>query len=268
MLIYVLSSGSCGNCTFIRSGNTRILVDAGLAGSTVRRGLEAIGESADAIDAILVTHDHRDHTLGAGILSRRHRMRVYATDGTFRAAERITGHIPSACRRVFESGSGIVFDGVAVETVATPHDGADPVGFVFDDGQHRFGVFTDIGVPFDRLKETMPTLDGMMLETNYDTRMLEEGSYPYYLKKRITGGRGHLSNDAAVQLLAEIGSGRLRTVFLSHLSEENNHPDRVYEALREGLDEERFARYRFILTRRGLPVDPVILEEREAWQRA
>lgn len=259
MDIYILTSGSCGNCTFVRSGDTRLLIDAGLPGSSVARFLGLIGETPDQIDALLLTHEHRDHARGAGVLQRKYGIPVYATAGTLDSAERITRPIPGYAKRIVPAGEEFTIRGISVEAVSTPHDAADPTGFVVAHNGFRLGVFTDFGQSFPSLQTRMPTFDAMLLETNYDEQMLELGPYPPYLKARIRGESGHLSNGDSARMLKRSGSGRLRRVFLSHLSEENNHPDRVYEALRDTLSPDHYQSIDFHLTNRGYPTPMVSL---------
>lgn len=213
---------------------------------------------------MLLTHEHRDHTRGAGVLSRRYRLPVYATEGTFAGSDRITGGIGDDLKRVFSAGQSFPIEGVSgvsIETLSTPHDAADPVGYIVEHDGFRLGVFTDFGHPFDELGVRMSTFDAMLLETNYDETMLAEGPYPYVLKQRIAGDRGHLSNIDAAGMLAATGRGRLRRVFLSHLSEENNHPDRVYETIQETLDPDHYHAIDLFLTNRGHPFPMVSLKE-------
>ena len=259
MNIYVLSSGSCGNCTFVQSGGTRILVDAGLPGSTVKRYLERINEKPEDVDAVLLTHEHRDHTRGAGVLSRRYGTHIYATKETFLHSQHITNGIATNVSCMIDAGEEFIVGNFVIESVSTPHDARNSVGYVIEADGVRFGVFTDFGHVFDGLSERMSTFDAMMLETNYDEDMLENGPYPEVLRKRIRGNNGHLSNDDAAGLLTEHAGNRLKTVFLSHLSEENNRPDCVIEALVRKIDSVVFEEMNFVMTKRGFPTELVTL---------
>ena len=261
MDIYVLSSGSCGNCTFVRSGSTRILIDAGLPGSTTKRFLGRVNENLEAVDAVLLTHEHRDHPRGAGVLSRQYGTKIYGTRDTFEHSNHITNGIAEELTRPIQAGETFSIGEVEIEPVSTPHDAVNSVGYVLDTGGARFGVFTDIGRVFEELTSRIESFDAMMLETNYDVDMLDNGPYPEFLKERIRGGKGHLSNDEAAGLLAGHANGKLTTVFLSHLSEENNRPELVTEALHNRLDPDTYERMDFIMTRRGFPVSLVTLKE-------
>jgi len=131
----------------------------------------------------------------------------------------------------FHAGSTLAFGDLRVETVPTPHDGADPVGFVIDDGRSRVGVLTDLGYVFDSLPDVIASLDAVVLESNHDERMLANGPYPRFLKQRIRGEGGHISNEESARLVRDAASG-LKWVCLAHLSEENNTPDRAVDTFR------------------------------------
>jgi phosphoribosyl 1,2-cyclic phosphodiesterase len=167
-----------------------------------------------------------------GILARKYGIPVYVTKPTLSAAARKNriGEIPQI--KHFVSGQTIDFGNVTVETLRTPHDGVDGVGFMIDDGSFRLGVLTDLGYVFPELAEAVNSLDGVFIESNYDPHMLETGPYPLFLKKRITGSGGHLSNQESARLIAGLTSKRLRWACLSHLSETNNSPELVIKTHR------------------------------------
>jgi len=260
MDLFVLSSGSCGNCAFVRSGDTRIIVDAGIPVRTIKHLLASIGESIDDLDGLLITHDHRDHMKSAEIVARRHAVPVFVTEKTLAGGSHLFPRPIDPKRTVaFRSGDRFSIGALDIESVPTPHDAADPVGFVVDDGVRRLGVFTDLGHGFDGFGERLGSLDAVMLETNYDDDMLEFGPYPAYLKRRIRGTHGHLSNLDAASLLRDSRSERLRTVIASHLSEENNHPERVLDTFRRTLDEAHLSALKLVVTRRGMPTTKLVL---------
>lgn len=224
MIAISLQSGSNGNCTYVEAGGVRLLIDAGISGVQAQRRLALFGVDIRHVDALIVSHDHVDHSRCAGIYGRKYGLPVYVTRRTLRAASRRCdlGRIPEA--RTFRAGDSLRFGDVTVETLPTPHDGADGVVFAIDSGSRRLGVLTDLGHVFDGLAEMVSTLDGVLLESNHDLEMLADGPYPAFLKRRIRGPGGHISNDEAAALIGGAG-GRLRWACLAHLSEQNNTPE-------------------------------------------
>ncbi len=219
---FSLQSGSCGNCLYVEGGGRRLLVDAGLAAREIVARLARHGRRIGQIDGILLTHDHLDHIRAAGTLQRRLGIPIYATRGTFRGARRHCGEL--AKRRFFRAGQTFPLGDLRIETIPIPHDARDAVSFVIQAGDYRLGIFTDLGRPTPQIQAALASVDAAYLESNYDPEMLRTGPYPTYLKVRIRGGRGHISNEQAAAMLAACDSGRLQWVALSHLSGENNHP--------------------------------------------
>jgi phosphoribosyl 1,2-cyclic phosphodiesterase len=227
-----LQSGSDGNCIYVETSSGRFLVDAGLSVRETGRRLALVGRKLSDIDALLVTHEHTDHCLSAGTLSNRYGIPAYVTAATEEAICR-RRRFPSLCSaRHFSPGDCLDFGPVRVETIPTPHDSVEGSVFVIEDGGLRLGVLTDLGHVFDGLGEVVRSLDAVFLESNYDPDMLKRGKYPAFLKKRIAGPGGHISNDESAELVA--GAGRVFSwVCLSHLSGENNTPDVAAEAHRQ-----------------------------------
>jgi len=230
MLAIALQSGSNGNCIYVEAGppgrddRVRLLFDAGISGKRAAQRLAEHGRDIREIDALLISHDHADHVRCMGIYRRKFRLPVYVTAKTHRAAERRydLGTIDEV--RHFTAGDVLRFGAVSVETVPTPHDGVDGVAFVIDDGRRRLGILTDLGHVFDELNEVIASLDAVLIESNYDPDMLAAGPYPAFLKRRIKGPAGHISNVEAAQLLRAAGGKRLKWAALAHLSEQNNDP--------------------------------------------
>ena len=215
----VLASGSAGNVLLLEAGATRILVDAGLSADAIERALGEIGVDPQGLAAILLTHEHDDHARAAGPLGRAFGIRVMATAATVAAAgASLSGAAitPFATARPFQVGP--------FEVTAFPvsHDAADPVGFAFQVGRHRIAVATDLGSADEALDPYLSGADLVILESNYDLRLLNVSAYPWFLKNRILGPKGHLSNDDAARALARTAAERTRTVCLAHLSEVNN----------------------------------------------
>jgi phosphoribosyl 1,2-cyclic phosphodiesterase len=224
MRVISLNSGSNGNCTYVQAGNLQLLIDAGISGNKAETRLAEHGHAIREIDALLITHDHRDHAGCMGIYNRKFGLPVHVTDKTMDMARSHYRVGPMNDIRLYRTGETIQLDGLVVETFPTPHDCADGVVFVLDDGEHRLGILTDLGHLFDGLAEIVTSLDAVLLESNYDPNMLARGFYPESLKRRIRGPEGHISNDEAAQLLHDAASPDLQWACLAHLSEHNNSP--------------------------------------------
>lgn len=224
MKIISLQSGSNGNCIYVETGGMRLLFDAGISGLQAHRRLEAHGVDIRRIDGVFISHDHSDHTRCAGVYHRKFGLPIYATQLTFQAASRYQNLGKFREVNYFQAGMPLDMGKLVIETIPTPHDAADGVGFVINSGGKRLGILTDLGHVFEGLADLIATLDAVLIESNYDPHMLATGPYPQQLKKRISGPGGHLSNAQAADLLAGCG-GHLQWACLGHLSEENNTPD-------------------------------------------
>ena len=223
MKVISLQSGSNGNCIYVEANGIKLLIDAGISGSDVQERLAIHGRDASSVDAVLISHDHVDHCRSMGILNRAFGLPIYATPKTYEAATRFAlGEINDL--RHFQSGETVPFGKVVVETIPTPHDAEDGVVFVVDDGKHRLGILTDLGHVFDGLGDVIASLDAVLLESNYDPDMLAGSSRPEWLKKRIAGPEGHISNFEAAELLLASASNRMKWACLGHLSEDTNTP--------------------------------------------
>jgi len=228
MQVISLQSGSNGNCIYVETNGIRLLFDAGISGGRAQERLAQHGRDVGDVDAVLISHDHVDHARSMGIYHRKFGLPVYVTAETHRASKR---HKPGEIEDIgyFSAGESLRFGKVVVETVATPHDGTDGVVFVVDDGTHRLGVLTDLGHVFNELEDIIGSLDAVLLESNYDLDMLATGPYPEWLKERIEGPGGHISNLESAELLLKAASQRMKWVCLAHLSEDNNTPDVAVE---------------------------------------
>lgn len=234
MQVISLQSGSNGNCIYVEAGGVQLLLDAGISGIQVEERLALHGRDARAVDAVLISHDHADHSRSMGILHRTFGLPIYATAKTYQAANRYgLGEIGDL--RQFRSGETLHFGRALVETISTPHDAEDGVVFVVDDGKHRLGILTDLGHVFSGLSDVIASLDAVLLESNYDPDMLTTGSYPGWLKKRIAGPGGHISNIEAAEVLRSSASQRMKWACLAHLSEDNNTPKLALETHRRNL---------------------------------
>jgi len=231
MRVVSLQSGSNGNCVYVEAGGARLLVDAGISGARAERRLAAVGVDIRDADALLISHDHRDHVRCAGIYQRKFDVPIHITERTLSAARQRVPLGRMHDVRPFRAGAVLRFDGIIVHTVPTPHDGVDGVAFVIEAEGKRLGVLTDLGHPFAALVDLLGSLDAVFLESNYDPGMLADGPYPPVLQDRIRGRGGHLSNVETADLLAEHGR-RLQWACLAHLSEENNVPALALETCR------------------------------------
>lgn len=228
-----VASGSSGNSIFMSTQATKILIDAGLSGKRIESGLGSIGVACNELDAIFITHEHSDHTQGAGILSRRFDVPIYATVGTWNAMERIgaIGKIAPKNRMYIYADENLIVNDMCVRPFEIPHDAAQPVGYSVFAEDKKMTVATDIGYITPTVKENVYGSDILLLESNHDVDLLVNGRYPIQLKRRILSNYGHLSNVSAGQLLAEVMCGKLKHIFLGHLSEENNRPILAYETV-------------------------------------
>lgn len=233
-----LQSGSSGNCIYVESEGVRILFDAGLSASQVEQRLSAHGRTAMGADALFISHDHYDHVRCAGIYTRKFDVPLYITERTLGASRRNITPGWDMDLEHFRSGSSVKVGHLTVETVGTPHDAADGVVFVVDDGRHRLGICTDVGHVFGDLKSLVKSVDGLFLESNYDEAMLAQGPYPQRLKDRISGSRGHISNREAAELVENNATGRLQWLCLAHLSDKNNTPKKALALHRSALGSE------------------------------
>lgn len=242
MVVIPLQSGSTGNSIYVEARGVRLLFDAGISGRQARLRLAAYGRDIRQVDALLISHNHADHIRCAGIYHRKFGLPVYVTARTFRAAAAGCSLGPIGDVRHFRAGAVLRFGKVSVETLPTPHDGADGVGFLVDDGRRRLGILTDLGHVFSGLDAAVGSLDAVLIESNYDPDMLAGGPYPAVLQRRIRGPGGHISNDEAAELLAAAAGARMKWACLGHLSEQNNSPDLALRTHR-GVLAERFPLY-------------------------
>ena len=234
MRLCSIASGSSGNCTYVGSEATHLLVDVGISGKRTEAGLKELELTGADIDGILVTHEHTDHISGLGVFCRKYEIPIYATGGTIQAILHNGGkNAPEASLfREIEADKKIIIKDLTVSPMRISHDAAEPVAYrIGYEGKH-VAVCTDLGVYNDYTVECLKGLDAILLEANHDVNMLQVGPYPYYLKQRILGDRGHLSNENSGRLLNRVLHDNLKAVVLGHLSKENNLPQLAYEAVR------------------------------------
>ncbi|MCF0145065.1 MAG: MBL fold metallo-hydrolase [Eubacterium sp.] len=228
-----LASGSSGNSIFIGSETTSILIDSGISGKRTEERLRSFGRTCTDLDGILVTHEHADHISGLGVLARRLHIPVYATEGTKRALlhNRSIGEIPEEQIHVIEADEELQIGDMKIRPFSVSHDAAEPVGYRVSAGGKTAAVATDMGLYTAYTIRNLLQADVLLLEANHDVHMLEAGRYPYYLKMRILGDKGHLSNEASGRLLTEVLHDDIKHILLGHLSGENNYPALAYETV-------------------------------------
>lgn len=244
----VLASGSSGNAIYVETDKTKLLIDAGVAGKQIEAAMNEIAVSLKDLDAILVTHEHSDHIKGVGVVARKIaserkkeqdlykqlEVPVFATEGSWHDLHGIMKDYAESFRNLIRIGEKLEFEDLVVESFPLSHDAREPVGYVFYHGNNKLTLATDLGYMSSRVKETVADSDAYILETNHDVNMLRVGSYPWHLKKRILGDKGHLSNEAAGEALLDVMSERTNDVYLAHLSQENNLPE-LAELTVEGI---------------------------------
>ncbi|GAB3024124.1 MBL fold metallo-hydrolase [Niabella terrae] len=224
-----LNSGSNGNCYYIGNDEEAVLIDAGISCRETEKRMQRLGLNMTRVKAIFVSHEHSDHIRGLEVLSRKHQLPVYISPITLRHSRL---QLDPALTQALSADTTVSVGRLQVHCFQKHHDAADPHSFTVENSQACIGIFTDIGTVCDRLSAQFSRCHAAFLESNYDEIMLEKGRYPYHLKNRIRGGRGHLSNKQALDLFLQYRPQHMSHLLLSHLSADNNHPDLVYELFR------------------------------------
>ncbi len=231
--VCMLASGSKGNAIFISSGDTSLLIDAGLSGIEIERRLRSRGLNPKDLDAILVSHEHHDHIQGVGVLSRRYKLPVYINSKTRKVAVSQLGNLHDF--KKFECGSMFTINDLAIHPFSISHDAEDPCGFTVYQNGTKIGIATDLGIATSMVKEHLKGCTLLILEANHDEQMLINGPYPWPVKQRIKSRTGHLSNTASKALLNELQHDGLAHVMLAHLSETNNTPQKAVIEISQAL---------------------------------
>lgn len=230
-----LSSGSNGNCQYLESNGSRILIDAGFSGKRVEELLKTINVCPTTIDSILVTHEHTDHVKGVGVLSRRFDIPIYANSNTWSGMEKNIGKIKEENIKIFETEEYFELKDLTIYPISVFHDAMDPVGYIVYYKGKKVSVITDTGWVNNNIIKEIQESDLYFMESNHDVVMLREGLYPYLLKQRIMSEKGHLSNDDAGDALGRVLQGNNEVVLLAHLSQDNNVPELAIDTVREKL---------------------------------
>ena len=226
----ILGSGSGGNCAYLEAGETRLLIDAGFSGRQIRNRLQSIGRTPETLSGILITHEHSDHIQGLSGLCARLQLPIYCNRLTKEAVEE---QLQSKFNcRLFATGASFDVGEVTVDSFSIPHDAQDPVGFLLHAHGTRIGFLTDLGHATRMVIERVRGTSILVLETNHDAKLLQDDTKrPWSVKQRILSRHGHLSNDAAAEVAAQIVSENLRHLYLGHLSKDCNRPELAFQAV-------------------------------------
>lgn len=233
-----LFSGSSGNSMYVAGSHGRVLVDAGLSGIKIRTALQCIEEDPTELNGILVTHDHSDHVKGIGILSRKFDLPLYMNEATWHAVKDQIGRVRDENIRLVEPDKPFSIEDLWIEPFRLYHDAADPMGFSITSEKKKVSIVTDTGVLDEDMYQSIRSSDLVVMESNHDVNMLMAGPYPYFLKKRVAGDHGHLSNESAAEVVIRLAQEGLTNVVLAHLSQENNFPQLALETTKNKLKEE------------------------------
>ncbi|NLJ29837.1 MAG: MBL fold metallo-hydrolase [Deltaproteobacteria bacterium] len=225
LFFQVLASGSKGNSIVVCSSKTRVLFDSGLSCKEIVRRLEKTPVNGKDLDALVISHEHQDHSRGCGVISRRFDLPVYLTRGTLENLPPQVGQL--AYSQVFQTGASFTIGDLKIHPFAVSHDAGEPSAFVIEQGSICMGICTDLGMVTQLVKIRLQQCQALVIESNHDVTRLMEGPYPLHLKQRIRSRHGHLSNEEAIELLKDLHHEGLKSVLFAHLSETNNHPDLV-----------------------------------------
>jgi phosphoribosyl 1,2-cyclic phosphodiesterase len=254
--ISVLASGSSGNCFYIGSEKGDILVDAGISCRQVSKRLEIIGKNIQSIMGIFVTHEHIDHIRGLNVLSRRHNIPIFINKGTLSTSYSSLNEV-----NLFKKDEEIDLNGIKILPFSKSHDANDPVSFIIKNNDKKISVITDIGFCCENVKNAVKESDVIILESNHDISMLKNGPYPFYLKQRILGNGGHLSNYDAALAVLEHGNKKLQHVLLAHLSKINNTPQTALDTFNSIIEERSdLKKLKAWLTYREKPTELIRIE--------
>ena len=234
---FSLSSGSCGNCYYLGNSHYGILIDAGLGPRVIRKRLAEHGIELASIMALLITHDHFDHIKSAGYLGEKLHIPVYATREVHRGitnCSMINNNLNGSTKYI-EKGKPFQIEDFRITAFDVPHDSNDNAGYYFEFGGQKMTLATDVGAITDEVAHYIRKANHLVIESNYDEEMLQNGRYPFYLKQRITSGTGHLSNRQTAEFLADNFSSELHNIWLCHLSGDNNYPELAFNTMKNHL---------------------------------
>lgn len=234
MRLCSIASGSSGNCIYVGDDNTHLLVDAGISKKRIEAGLQALNVKGEDISGILITHEHVDHIQGLGVFSRKYEVPVYGTKGTIEGIKKCSnlGKMPEGLLHEIKTDEDFKLGDITIHPFRISHDANEPSGYRMENASKAVAVATDLGKYDEYIVGKLKNLDGIVLEANHDIHMLEVGPYPYPLKRRVMGDKGHLSNELSGRLLCDILHKDLKCVVLGHLSKENNYEELAYETVK------------------------------------
>lgn len=235
--ISILASGSTGNSLYIETEKKKILVDAGLSGKKITTLLAQINRKPDDLDAILVTHEHRDHIHGVGVLARKYDLDIYANEKTWSAMESSIGKVSVEKKQLFDLGKVLTLGDMDIESFGVSHDAIAPQFYRFYKNNRSFVVLTDTGYCSENIKGIVQNADAYLIESNHEVEILRMGAYPWSLKQRILGDKGHLSNDDGALTMSEVIGKQTKRIYLGHLSKENNTKEHARLAMENILTE-------------------------------
>lgn len=238
MNLYSIASGSSGNCIYVGNETCGLLVDAGISKKRIVEALSAIGVKPESLLGIFITHEHSDHISGLCVFLKQYNIPVFATRETvaYMQGHKSLKEIKEISYRVIEPNTSFWIQDILVHPFSISHDACNPVSYTFTCGQNKIGVATDLGRYDETILSCLKDCDALLIEANHDINMLETGPYPYSLKLRVLGDRGHLSNDRAGRLLNQMYTEKLKYIVLGHLSKENNYPLLAYETVKYELE--------------------------------
>jgi len=250
--VCAIASGSNGNCYYVGNEKDAVLVDAGISRRQILKRMKMLKLDIRKVRAVFITHEHSDHMRGVRVLADNHQLPVYFTGDTLKNTR--IQHRPENVH-IFNAGDNISIGDFTIHSFSKSHDAADPVSFRVSLNGFNVGVLTDIGTPCENVRQHLENCDVAFLETNYDENLLWDGPYPYHLKARVASDRGHMSNDQAFELVRSLDGGRLKHLFLSHISADNNRADIALDVFKELQDD-----INIIATSRYAPTEVLELE--------
>ena len=259
LTVSVLGSGSRGNATFVKTDRVRLLIDAGLSRKEIAKRLESIGEDPDGIDAILITHEHSDHSCGLKTILKDLPVQVFATGGTLRALHTQDYELNGSSLVSVHAEEPFTIGDAEILPFSVPHDAAEPVAFSVKYNGIKITQLTDIGYLPDAVAQKLHGSHMLILESNHDLEMLRVGPYPWNLKQRLMGRYGHLSNTAVAQFIRDRYDGVADHVMLAHLSSKNNHPEIARQEAALALRDRGLSSARLTVTSQDQPTIPVQL---------
>lgn len=239
MRFMTIASGSSGNCTYIGTEKTNILLDVGVSMKNIDIALSDIGMSLSDLDAIFITHEHIDHIKGLGVVLRKYHIPVYATGGTVRGISECKSlrEFDFSLLKSIRNDQSVTIGDLTVNAKSISHDAYDPVCYTFVSEGKKLSYATDLGYYDEDIISFLMDADALIIEANHDIRMLEVGPYPYILKQRILGDKGHICNEASAELVSRLLNEHVKHISLAHLSDKNNYPDLALETVRQAIHE-------------------------------